>query len=47
MPRNNYYKIAPYVKSMCEKHNIEYQVKPLGRAMADIYQYEQNFISIL
>ena len=38
MPRHNYYKIAPYVKSMCQKYNIEYQVKPMGRAMFDIYR---------
>ena len=37
MPRHSYHKIAPYVKSMCEKHNIEYQNKSLSRAIADIY----------
>lgn len=37
MPRHNLHKIAPYVKSMCDKHNIKYEMKTLGRAMADIY----------
>ena len=36
MPRHNLYKIAPLVKSLCEKHNIPYIVKPLGTAFADI-----------
>ncbi len=37
MPRHNYHKIAPYVISMCKKHNIEYIDKPLLKAMTDIY----------
>jgi len=37
MPRHNLHKIAPYVKSMCDKHKITYELKTLGRAMADIY----------
>ncbi|GAB1607722.1 fatty acid desaturase 2-like isoform X1 [Argonauta hians] len=36
MPRHNLYKIAPYVKSLCEKHGIKYQVKPLGKAFVDV-----------
>jgi hypothetical protein len=36
MPRHNYYKITPLVKSLCEKHGIEYQVKPMGKAFADV-----------
>jgi len=36
MPRHNLYKIAPLVKSLCEKHNIPYVVKPLSTAFADI-----------
>lgn len=36
MPRHNLYKIAPLVRSVCEKHNIPYIVKPLGTAFADI-----------
>lgn len=37
MPRHNCYRIAPYVKSMCEKHKISYLNKTLTQAMADIY----------
>ena len=37
MPRHNYHKIAPHVKSLCEKYNIEYENKKLGKAIADIY----------
>lgn len=36
MPRHNLYKIAPLVKSLCEKHGIKYQVKPLWRAFVDV-----------
>lgn len=36
MPRHNLYKMAPLVKSVCEKHDIPYVVKPLGQAFADI-----------
>ncbi|XP_076458631.1 acyl-CoA 6-desaturase-like [Babylonia areolata] len=36
MPRHNLYKIAPMVKSLCQKHGIDYQVKSLYRAFADI-----------
>ncbi|GFO18483.1 fatty acid desaturase 2-like [Plakobranchus ocellatus] len=36
MPRHNLYKIAPLVKSLCEKHGVPYQVKPLSTAFADI-----------
>lgn len=36
MPRHNLYKIAPLVRSMCQKHSIPYTVKPLGTAFADI-----------
>ncbi|XP_005090573.1 acyl-CoA (8-3)-desaturase isoform X1 [Aplysia californica] len=36
MPRHNLYKIAPLVKSLCEKHNVSYVVKPLSTAFADI-----------
>uniref|UniRef100_A0A7M4EIS7 Fatty acid desaturase 1-like n=1 Tax=Crocodylus porosus TaxID=8502 RepID=A0A7M4EIS7_CROPO len=36
MPRHNYWKVAPLVKSMCAKHGIEYQCKPLFTAFADI-----------
>uniref|UniRef100_A0A4X1VGV5 Fatty acid desaturase 2 n=1 Tax=Sus scrofa TaxID=9823 RepID=A0A4X1VGV5_PIG len=36
MPRHNLHKIAPLVKSLCAKHGIEYQEKPLLRALMDI-----------
>jgi len=37
MPRHNLYKIAPLVKSLCEKHGVQYKVKSLSRAFTDIY----------
>ncbi|XP_060574258.1 acyl-CoA Delta-6 desaturase-like [Ruditapes philippinarum] len=36
MPRHNLYKIAPLVKSLCEKHDVPYIVKPLWQSFADI-----------
>ncbi|XP_050808866.1 acyl-CoA (8-3)-desaturase-like isoform X2 [Gopherus flavomarginatus] len=36
MPRYNCWKVAPLVKSLCAKHSIEYQCKPLLTAFADI-----------
>lgn len=36
MPRHNFHKVAPLVKSLCAKHGIEYQEKPLLRALLDI-----------
>nr|XP_060626586.1 acyl-CoA (8-3)-desaturase-like [Anolis sagrei ordinatus] len=36
MPRHNYWKVAPLVKSICGKYGIEYQSKPLLKAFADI-----------
>lgn len=39
MPRHNYYKIQPYVKDLCQKHKIDYIVKPLGTALKDIVMY--------
>jgi fatty acid desaturase len=36
MPRHNLYKIAPLVKSLCERHGVPYVVKPLSTAFADI-----------
>ncbi|XP_038663586.1 acyl-CoA 6-desaturase-like [Scyliorhinus canicula] len=36
MPRHNYYKIAPLVKSLCDKHGLNYQVKPLLQGFKDI-----------
>uniref|UniRef100_A0A2K6GL81 Fatty acid desaturase 1 n=1 Tax=Propithecus coquereli TaxID=379532 RepID=A0A2K6GL81_PROCO len=36
MPRHNYHKVAPLVRSLCAKHGIKYQSKPLLSAFADI-----------
>ncbi|XP_066467330.1 acyl-CoA (8-3)-desaturase-like isoform X1 [Tiliqua scincoides] len=36
MPRHNYWKVTPLVKSMCAKHGIEYQSKTLFTGFADI-----------
>lgn len=36
MPRHNYWKVAPLVKSLCKKHNLEYQNKHLWTALVDI-----------
>ena len=36
MPRHNFHKVAPLVKSLCAKHSIQYQEKPLLRALQDI-----------
>lgn len=43
MPRHNYWKVAPLVKSLCAKHGIEYQCKPLLTAFADIVQYVSTY----
>uniref|UniRef100_A0A8D0FNR8 Cytochrome b5 heme-binding domain-containing protein n=1 Tax=Strix occidentalis caurina TaxID=311401 RepID=A0A8D0FNR8_STROC len=42
MPRHNYWKVAPLVKSLCAKHGIEYQCKPLLMAFADIVHSLKN-----
>ncbi|KAM7165025.1 acyl-CoA (8-3)-desaturase-like [Macrochelys suwanniensis] len=36
MPRHNYWKVAPLVKSLCAKHDIDYHCKPLLTAFADV-----------
>uniref|UniRef100_A0A8B9EI58 Fatty acid desaturase domain-containing protein n=1 Tax=Anser cygnoides TaxID=8845 RepID=A0A8B9EI58_ANSCY len=36
MPRHNYWKAAPLVKALCDKHGIEYKSKTLLRAFVDI-----------
>ncbi|KAJ8320961.1 hypothetical protein KUTeg_002548 [Tegillarca granosa] len=36
MPRHNYHKIAPLVKSLCKKHGIEYRCQSLMTAFGDI-----------
>nr|AWC67986.1 fatty acid desaturase 6 [Sinonovacula constricta] len=36
MPRHNFVRIAPLVKSLCKKHNVEYKCKPLLTAFGDL-----------
>ncbi|XP_060566805.1 acyl-CoA 6-desaturase-like [Ruditapes philippinarum] len=36
MPRHNLYKIAPLVRSLCEKHGVPYTVKSLWQSFVDI-----------
>ncbi|XP_033113407.1 acyl-CoA 6-desaturase-like isoform X2 [Anneissia japonica] len=36
MPRHNFIKVQPLVKSLCAKHHIEYQSKTLFQAFGDI-----------
>ena len=36
MPRHNF-KAQPYVREFCEKHGLNYQLKNVWRAFADIY----------
>ncbi|NXO02625.1 FADS2 desaturase, partial [Rhinopomastus cyanomelas] len=36
MPRHNFWKVKPLVKSLCAKYGVEYEEKPLGRAFVDI-----------
>uniref|UniRef100_A0A670Z5G6 Cytochrome b5 heme-binding domain-containing protein n=1 Tax=Pseudonaja textilis TaxID=8673 RepID=A0A670Z5G6_PSETE len=36
MPRHNYCKVAPLVKSLCAKHGVHYECKPILTAFADI-----------
>ncbi|KAJ6654125.1 hypothetical protein lerEdw1_007393 [Lerista edwardsae] len=36
MPRHNFWKVAPLVKSLCAKHGIEYKSKHLFTGFADI-----------
>ena len=47
MPRHNYHKIAPYVKSIGQKYNVPYISKPLSTAMGDIYRYDLKIIFLL
>ncbi|XP_039620141.1 acyl-CoA (8-3)-desaturase-like [Polypterus senegalus] len=36
MPRHNYKRVAPLVRSLCKKHDLNYQSKPLLTAFSDI-----------
>ncbi|XP_077423964.1 acyl-CoA 6-desaturase [Vanacampus margaritifer] len=38
MPRHNYHRVAPLVHALCDKHNIPYQVKTLGKGMIDVFR---------
>uniref|UniRef100_F7C4G0 Cytochrome b5 heme-binding domain-containing protein n=1 Tax=Equus caballus TaxID=9796 RepID=F7C4G0_HORSE len=38
MPRHNYHKVAPLVKSLCAKHGLQYVKKPLLKAVGDIFR---------
>ncbi|XP_043773265.1 fatty acid desaturase 2-like protein FADS2B [Cervus elaphus] len=35
MPRHNYHKVAPLVKSLCAKHGLPYVNKPMLKAFGD------------
>lgn len=39
MPRHNLVKVAPLVKSLCQKYNLEYTNKPLLTAFSDIVKW--------
>ncbi|KAK2496644.1 hypothetical protein MC885_009751 [Smutsia gigantea] len=36
MPRHNYHKVAPLVRSLCAKHGLQYVNKPISKAFGDI-----------
>ncbi|NXX14362.1 FADS2 desaturase, partial [Podargus strigoides] len=36
MPRHNFWKVKPLVKSLCDKYGVQYEEKPLGKAFVDI-----------
>ncbi|XP_059565334.1 fatty acid desaturase 2-like protein FADS2B isoform X5 [Myotis daubentonii] len=36
MPRHNYQKVAPLVRSLCAKHGLQYVTKPILKAFGDI-----------
>ncbi|NXJ08150.1 FADS2 desaturase, partial [Odontophorus gujanensis] len=36
MPRHNFWKIKPLVKSLCAKYGVQYEEKSLGKAFVDI-----------
>jgi len=42
MPRHNLHKMAPMVKSLCEKHGLNYVTKPLLKSFADIPRSLKN-----
>ena len=36
MPSHSFFKAQPYVQEFCQKHGLNYQLKPLWTAYADI-----------
>nr|XP_012605313.1 fatty acid desaturase 2-like protein FADS2P1 [Microcebus murinus] len=42
MPRHNYHKVAPLVRSLCAKHGLQYVNKPLLKAIGDIFRSLKN-----
>ncbi|KAK2100354.1 hypothetical protein P7K49_021702 [Saguinus oedipus] len=42
MPRHNYSRVAPLVKSLCAKHGLSYEVKPFLTALVDIVSARQE-----
>lgn len=36
MPRHNYHKVAPLMRSLCAKHGLPYVNKPMLKAFGDI-----------
>ena len=43
MPRSNQYKIQPYVKEFCKKHDLIYQEKHGLTAMIDLFKALQEY----
>ncbi|CAD7687367.1 unnamed protein product [Nyctereutes procyonoides] len=39
MPRHNYHKVAPLVRSLCAKHGLPYVNKPMLKAFGDIAKF--------
>ena len=39
MPRHNFSSVRPHVIEFCQKHNIEYVIKPLLQACGDIIRW--------
>ena len=36
MPRHSFKSVQPYVMEFCKKHGLDYQLKPIWTAFADI-----------
>ncbi|XP_076972356.1 fatty acid desaturase 2-like protein FADS2B [Tamandua tetradactyla] len=46
MPRHNYYKVAPLVRSLCEKHGLQYVNKSLLKAFGDITRALKKYAAL-